>query len=164
LAGGVFIPAASTYFAIAFIANFSGAVGDLWMLSQLARFHRFSDLVVIDDKAGVALYSNDPQARALAARLSVPTPNQSTFVNFWAWGSAGFFAFTLISGMIGSQFTNNFMIGPSWFPIASYHASEKGTSWSVSLIPPVVEGLVLAAITKLVSRRLKLGKQSCKPS
>jgi hypothetical protein len=62
-------PAAAVYAGIAFVANFSGDVGDLWLVRQIWRFHGCPDARFIDEKDALAVYSSHPAAQASAAKF-----------------------------------------------------------------------------------------------
>ncbi|MDQ5913960.1 MAG: hypothetical protein QG623_579, partial [Patescibacteria group bacterium] len=53
---------------IGFIANFTGAVGDLWIASKLWKYLPFGDVLVMDTKAGLKIYSDSPDAAARGAK------------------------------------------------------------------------------------------------
>lgn len=42
---------------IGFVANFTGAVGDLWVASKLWKYLRFKDVMVLDKRGGIEVYN-----------------------------------------------------------------------------------------------------------
>lgn len=152
LVGDVLLPTFSTYFGVAFIANFSGAIGDIWLFSRLLRFDTCNNVTVVDNKAGLAVYSDDPKASAIARKLMKGDSNQANFGLYWAGGALGLFAFSMLAGLIGPWLIKDLSIGPSWLPLVSYHTSNHGVDWSLNLITPIIGGFVFAVFAKLFGR------------
>jgi hypothetical protein len=151
LAAVSLLPSMTTYLAIAFIGNFSGAVGDLWLMTQIMRFQRFRAVTVVDEKTGMAIFTKDPRAKIYAAKLKKQT-QRSNFINYWFWGTISLFMLSIIITLVGPVFQKTLTIGPNAFPLVQYTVRDKSADFSISLLPPLVVGLVFAVLTRLVLR------------
>jgi hypothetical protein len=152
LAGGAMFPMIGSYFAVAFVINFSGAIGDLWLCSQLIRFQRLTGVTIVDHKSGLAVYSSDPRATRLTEKLANKASDRTRFGYFWGIGTIAIFAFTALLVLVGPLLVKTLTIGPSWLPLVSYQATNHSTQWNINFATPIIGGLIFAIFAKIVSR------------
>jgi hypothetical protein len=134
---------------IAFVGNFSGAVGDLWLVRQIWRFHGCRDVRFVDEKHALAVYSSAPAAQAGAAAFA---PSQSArasrFVLRWIAASAAMlisaFSMIVILDVLGVR---HLTIGLSQFELFTFESlPPNGPEISVDLSNIAVAGLLFAAL------------------
>jgi hypothetical protein len=111
-------PSLGYYAGVAFAGNFSGAVGDLWMVSVLVRFRRCRNVRVIDEKFGLAVESTDPSAPLVAATLErggfrMTCLTVSSFVVLMALIWLGL----PIADWLAPADASHLRVGPAWFPL-----------------------------------------------
>jgi hypothetical protein len=70
IALGVALPQYRQIALIGFTANFAGAVGDIWLASKLWKYLAFKDVMILDIKSGVEIYSSDKRAQEIADRTA----------------------------------------------------------------------------------------------
>jgi hypothetical protein len=152
LGGAAVFPALTTYFAVAFIANFSGAVGDLWLMSQLFRFRNCKGVTVVDEKTGVSVYSEDEDAAIIADKLKITSGKKPSFIIYWLSAACAILVLTMLITFIGPLFQRSLLIGPEQFPLIQYEVSNTGTNFTLSFGPPIVGGFVFALLASLLTR------------
>jgi hypothetical protein len=150
LALAVRVPALSGCMAVAFVGNVAGAVGDIWMAGRLVGFFPFQDAVVVDTKAGLAVYSEDAGASEVAARFSARDRRPQGFINLWVFASVGMFVLGALGGVFASFFTDSLLIGPRQFPLVAFEGEPP--TLTIGFIAPVAAGLVFALMARLFSR------------
>jgi hypothetical protein len=139
LAVALLVPSLGYYAFVAFAGNFSGAVGDLWMVSVLLRFRRCRNVSVIDEKFGLTVESTDPSAPLVAAALDrggfrLTRLAASSFVVLMAFTWLGL----PIADWLAPADTSHLLVGPAWFPLL-----ESTPEATVSVYP---RNLLLASI------------------
>lgn len=70
IALGIAFPQYRQIALIGFTANFAGAVGDIWLASKLWKYLPFNNVMILDIKSGVEIYSSDKQAQEFAAKAA----------------------------------------------------------------------------------------------
>lgn len=158
LAGGILFPYFANFFAVAFIGNFSGAVGDLWLMSKLMQFSKFGDARVVDEEIGLAIFTNEKSAKDLAKKLDEKNSAKPVFINYWLWSVAAIFALTLLIDLIGPLFQKSLLIGPSQFPLIQYTVSNQDAEFSFNFASPIVGGLLFAFLAKILTRMTQIGR------
>jgi hypothetical protein len=155
LSAGRAWPAAGSYIAVAFVTNFAGAVGDLWIMSKLWRFRACRSLRVSDDKTGLTIYSDDPAAAKIIKddKLKQQAKRRG-FINHWLKIFCSLVAISLVVPMILSliNYTGTIQLGAKEFYLFDYSASENSLEVGLNLIPLGLAALVGAGIWKLVPR------------
>src|SRR5206468_6687775 len=79
-------PAMAPYAAVAFVTNFSGAVGDMWLMRQVLRFRTMKGLTLVDFRNGLAVHARAPRAKAIATRAqaqSAGSAGRDRFIKVW---------------------------------------------------------------------------------
>ena len=51
------VPTLANLSAVVFITNFSGAIGDLWMVREMARFRHSRDVWTVDSRDALEIHS-----------------------------------------------------------------------------------------------------------
>jgi len=143
-------PAVSTYAGIAFVGNFTGAVGDLWLVRQIWRFHGCRDVRFVDENDALAVYSTAPAAQAVAAAFAASQSGTraSRFVLRWIAASAAILisAYSLFVplGVLGVR---HLTIGLSQFELFTFESlPPNGPQMEVDLSTIAVAGLLFAAL------------------
>jgi hypothetical protein len=147
--GALLLPEFNQYFAIAFIGNFAGAIGDIWLMSQLVRFQRFKGVSVVDAKSGIEIHTSDPAAKKLSRKLLDKEQTSTSFGLMWAYGSLAMFILSVVALIAGQYFLESFIIGPEWFPLVEFKKTSEGSETSFSFLGPLVAGFLFAVFTKL---------------
>jgi hypothetical protein len=125
--------------AVAFIVNFSGAVGDLWLLTMIWRFRRCSDLALVDTMTGMLIHTPDPAAATIVSRLQ--SPSRVVFFErlyrfVLVWGIAALVGLViatigvavLLDWLVESDF-KSLVIGPDSFPLLSFSQTPTELSF-----------------------------------
>jgi hypothetical protein len=146
-------PAVSTYAGIAFVVNFSGAVGDLWLVRQIWRFYGCRDVRFADEKDTLAVYSSAPAAQAGAAAFAASESGTraSRFVLRWIAASGAILISAFLMIVILDVFgVRHLTIGLSHFALFTFESlPQNGPQISVdlsNLSNIVVAGLLFAAL------------------
>ena len=143
-------PAVSTYAGIAFVGNFSGAVGDLWLVRQIWRFHGCRDVRFVDEKDALAVYSSAPAAQAGAAAFAASQSGTRVFRFVLRWIAAS--AVILISAhsmivILDVLGVRHLTIGLSQFALFTFESlPPNGPQIEVGVSNIAVAGLLFAAL------------------
>lgn len=156
LAVAIALPAAAPLATVAFVTNFSGACGDLWMVSQIWRFRGSEGLRLVDLRDGVAIYARGERSHALAARLTRRHRSEWTrFLTaaFLAWLVTLFAAMLIPLVLLILDVRGEFTIGPEAFPLLAISRPVDGaSSATIGLLPPLVAALAFAALYTMLRR------------
>lgn len=140
------------YLLVAFVGNFAGAVGDLYLFAQITRFARFKNLLVEDLKDGRAIHSSDPRAQAFAKKLLKRRQNQEKNTSFfYVWLGSTFAIFILsavVSGILGSiNASHEVIIGAPHFALIDYKPlGDSGLEVTFNFLPAFLLGLLASAL------------------
>jgi len=146
------VPALAGYMAVVFVGNTAGAVGDLWMTNRLRGFLSVQDATVVDLTDGMAVHSGDPAAAAIASALSQCDKRPAGFFVHWTGAALAVLVFEAAAALVGPALTDSLLIGPRQLPLMEFTRSSGGFSWSFSLAPALVAGLIFAVAARLFSR------------
>ena len=152
VAGAFAFPGLAGFFAVVFVGNAAGAVGDVWMALRLRVFLPLADASVSDLGERMEVYSRDPRVDGIAAAAYARDMKPAGFVVRWLMGSV---TVLMVSGLVGSValfVTDSLLIGPASLPLVAVQKSGGGASISFSLIPPLLAGLPFALGTLLFRR------------
>jgi Putative zincin peptidase len=145
------VPSSRFYAFLAFTANFTGAVGDLWMAAVIWRFHRCRDVVVVDQMSGLTIESTDPAAAVVAAGMQ----SRGHRMTRLAAGSLAAMILIVWTGLPIAEYfapgAADIRVGPAWFPILEYTQHEHGV-W-VYYRNLVVASIIMALPAMLIPRR-----------
>jgi hypothetical protein len=159
LVGAVAFPTLTTYFAVAFMANFSGAVGDLWLMSQLFRFRNCKDVTVVDQKTGMEIYSEDKHVAIIADKLKIISGSKPSFIINWLAASGAILILTIFITFFGSLFQKSLLIGPEQFPLIQYEVTSTGAGVTFNFAVPIVGGFLFALLANLLARYMRNRKE-----
>lgn len=160
LLGALLVPALVGYFAVVFIGNAAGAVGDLWMTSRLIDFAKVKDATVVDLVDGMAVHSQEAEAGAIAEKLSARDGRPAGFAAHWLIATLVVFAAGAIAMPIVPFFTDSILIGPAQLPLMAFEKSSERMSWTLNLASPLVAGFIFALVARLFARGTSTGAQS----
>lgn len=158
------LPSLASYAAIAFIGNFSGAVGDMWLLRQIMRFKGVSDLQFVDLKSGIAVYGSGDKGKKAAAHMAEldnDTSKVNSVVSKWLTSAA---IMVLVSALLPIllaivNFNGHILVGPSQFPLFEYINSAKQNSFTLNPLPIVFGALIFALIYEQLEK-IRVRKRS----
>jgi hypothetical protein len=159
-------PGASTVAAVAFVTNFSGAVGDLWLVRQLWRFRGCRELSMIDTMDGTAIYSPDLAAARAAARVAATEQGNllSRLVLRWIIATGAMLMLvsplTIAMSLLGAE---SVTIGPPQLPLLEFHGSSGGLSVSIDLNAIIPAGFLFAALSLMLDRRAFRSRRDAPP-
>jgi hypothetical protein len=147
------VPAAGGFAAVAFLVNFSGAAGDLWMAARMLRFRTCRELVLADTMSGVDIHTPDPAAAAIAAELAKPAGVVERIVLRW-FVACTVILFSLIPlGVLSMVTSTDVTVGPGQFALASFTPVPGGVEGWLNPYAVVVAGLFAALVSLIVVRR-----------
>ena len=150
---GLALPALATYVAIAFVGNFAGAIGDLWLMRQLWHFRKANQLTFVDIKTGVTVHGTDEQAKAIAAKLQKRDTLGSKGSGYITLALT-VMAYMFISGLFflvilaAVHFKGHILIGPHKFPLFEFETHVKGASFTLNPVPALVASLLFTVLYK----------------
>jgi len=150
---GFIIPAWVPYLAVAFVGNFSGAVGDLWMWTKLQKFRGISDVLIEDQAKGLAVYSDNNSAAEIARKMTTKEEkldHSNNFTSTWLRAFFGFLVLAMFAPLALSTlgFGGNVQIGPDWLPLVSYidNLDTKEFSLEINFLGPIIAGLMYSIL------------------
>jgi hypothetical protein len=159
IAAGLVAPASAGFAAVAFVTNFSGAAGDVWMVVQMWRFRTCRHLQLVDMEQGLDIHTADPAASAIAARAA--TRHNAGYVHRillrWLVTSTlligGSVVLSVPLSMVNAPALT---LGPRQFAMASY-STGPGGAFYLTLDLAVIFGvaLVCACVSVLFTTSLK---------
>jgi hypothetical protein len=155
VAGGVW-PSLAPYALVGFLANLSGSVGDLWLVALLWRFARLSNVRFEDRWTGVAVWTDDQKVTGIIDGLRGGRHGLDGFAARFAVATVTIFLATAVIGVLaafGLPQDQAFRIGPAALPLFEKEPSVHGLLVSMDLRPPIVGGLVFAALISAFRRR-----------
>ncbi len=138
-------PIYGNYLLVAFIANFGGAVGDLWMMSKLWRFRKCRPLQVVDLKSGIAIDTNDKRAVKIAQMLNAQKSSVRTqFINTWLKIFLGLSIFSFVSIMIlsSTNFRGDILIGSKELYFIKYTSNSHEVALTLNFLALVITALI----------------------
>jgi hypothetical protein len=144
---GIIAPSLATYAAVAFVGNFSGSIGDMWLVSQLWRFRGMENVVFVDVKNGIAVKGTGRQLQQVTAYLQRREDSHSnSFTTVWLTAAAVIVLTTLTAPLVLNllQFSGHILIGPNEFPFLEYNGSSQVYSFTISPLPSIVSSLLFA--------------------
>lgn len=156
---GVVFPQHQDLLLVGFLANFSGAVGDLWIASKLWKYLRYKDAMVQDTKSGTEVYSSNKNAYA-AGNIS-----QSKLRDPSSWGKTISISIGIVLAiqllipmiLIVTGFTGSFQLGLDSLYLFKVDTSSDAAGAQLNLLAGVVagmiSGIVFSIIYKLASRQ-----------
>jgi Putative zincin peptidase len=153
-------PSLVSYFAVAFIGNTAGAVGDLWMTSRLIRFLPIKDAEVFDLADSMTIHSREVRAGKIAKILSARDKQPSGFIEHWIGATLVLFAVGMLAGAIVPIFIDNLLIGPPQLPLMAFKRTSQGVTWTFNLFSPLLAGFIFAIAAHLFSPRKSRGAES----
>jgi hypothetical protein len=146
-------PGVFGYSAVAFVANFSGAVGDLWFVAMMTRFRSCADLWLVDIADRLAVYSPDPAAAIIATRIEQRSVHLAWPVQlfFWWIGIAGalFGATPPVLGVLNSWGVKDVAIGLPGHPLVG----TTPDGFFVDLVPFLATCFLMAVPATIAGRR-----------
>ena len=149
VAGSVW-PALAPYALVAFLANLSGSVGDIWIVARLRRFARFEGVTFEDRETGVAIWTDDVDVARAIGHLEDGTSTTIRFAARFGMATLVIFLTTVAVGIftaLSLPHDQAFRIGPAAFPLFEKQPTDGGLLVSVTFGPPVVGGLLFAVLT-----------------
>lgn len=152
------VPAWTGYCAVVFITNTSGAIGDIWITSRLARFLRLDDVTVVDQRNGSAVFTPDARVGAVVARLTMRDARRAGLVVYWAGAFTVLLLLQAAVGVVAPLFTTSLTIGPPQMPLVAFHSSEQGMELTIGLVAPLAFGLMFALAVRLLWGRRASGR------
>jgi len=159
LLGALVAPALVGYFAVVFIGNTAGAVGDLWMTSRLIAFLKVKDATVVDLVDGMAVHSQEAEAGMIAERLSARDGRPAGFAVHWLGATLVVLAAEAVAMPIVPFFTDSLLIGPAQLPLMAFEESSERMAWTLNLTSPLVAGFIFAFVARLFARGTSSGAE-----
>ena len=145
----VAMPSLAAYWSIAFIINFGGAVGDLWLMSRIWKFRRIPGVKFIDEADGIQVKAESSEVSRIATKFTQKkTAFVASLLNAWMLGALVLLIQTiLVSGVwraLAPQ--QSFIIGTDQFFLAKYVTDTHGTTATLELMPIIVGGFIFALL------------------
>lgn len=157
----IFVPSTAPYAAIAFVGNFAGAIGDMWLMRQIWRFRKLKNLVFVDLKNGIAVHGTGNAAKPVIAKLQkIDNPESTTVKVIMAWITSslviGTLAMLLPILLALFKFSGHILIGPSQFPLFEYVSTDKTSSFQLGFLPILVGSFIFAVLYIWIRNRKPL--------
>jgi hypothetical protein len=148
-------PTISDFAIVAFITNFSGAIGDVWVVREMARFWRCRNVWTVDAKDGLEIHTSDRMAQPIVQRLAARDERIKTNLIGWWLGSSMALVMTSLPLTIfmTELKASHVLIGPAQFPLFVYERTPDRFGISLDLRVVVVAGFLLAVLRVLFDRR-----------
>lgn len=145
-------PGSAPYALVAFLANLSGSVGDIWLVGLVWRFRRLEDVAFEDRETGVAVWT-DADVTPVVDRLGPGRSVAGGFVVHFAAATVAVALVTLVIGLLASvalPAEQVFRLGPSALPLFEKQPAGEGLLVSMNLAAPLVAGLAFAVLALLL--------------
>jgi hypothetical protein len=153
---GFAAPAVFGLTALAFVTNFSGAAGDLWMVIQMWRFRRCRELQLVDIATGLDIHSPDPAALIVARRLAEKHARgivHRILLRWFVTATVLIAAAILLSVPLSVMNLGEVTLGLRPFAIATYETHPDGTfGMTIDLMTIFCVGLLGAGVSVLFGR------------
>ena len=148
-------PSLAQYASVAFIGNFSGAVGDMWLIRQVSRFRNLKSAMFVDLKNGIAIYGKGEKTKALVAKMRKldDAENKTAKISIvWVKTFAVLVGITLLVPILlnSANFVGHILIGPQSFPLFEMNTSVKSQSVHLNFIPIIFASGIFAYTYNLV--------------
>jgi hypothetical protein len=149
------VPTSSAPATVAFITNFSGAVGDLWMVREMARFRNCKKVWTIDAIDGLEILTADPAAQRIVERLTTRNDRITTRLIGWWLGASMviLMSTTPLLIVLNKLNADRVLIGPSQFPLFVYESAPNGFGIWIDFRVLFVAGFLFAVLCLLFDRR-----------
>jgi hypothetical protein len=151
----VLAPTLSDFAIVAFITNFCGAIGDVWVVREMARFWRCRNVWTVDAKDGLEIHTADPIAQQIVQRLAARDERIKTNLIGWWLGSSMALVMTSLplTILLTELKAAHVLIGPPQFPLFVYERTPDSFGISIDFRVVVVAGFLLAVLRILFDRR-----------
>ncbi len=149
-------PAYASYLLVAFIGNFAGAVGDLWLMSKLWKFRKCKPMRIVDLRTGVAIDTDDKRATKIATRLSAQKGSGKTaFINTWLKLFLGLLVFAFLAAMLFTaiNYSGDVLIGSKHLYFIQYTANEHTKALTVNVLALAIVAFIGASLQRLSAKR-----------
>ncbi len=151
----VLAPSIATYCLIAFASNFSGAIGDIWLLNKIYKFRKIDNLVIVDLRDGMGIYGSGSRVKDIVRKEKAkdnPKVLNSGFMSIWLTASAIIFFINATVPIIFTMvnFHINLVIGPSDFPLLQYKNSNSGAEYVINPLSSIAAGFVFTLLLKIL--------------
>lgn len=158
LALAVLVPAQASYWAIIFIANFSGAVGDMWLISRAWKFAGCPQLSLVDLRDGVAVYATGEKADKIAKKLKQkqnPELSSNRFITRWLYSTV---LISILTGLVPIilnlfHYQGSLLIGPKALPLIEFVSTSDRIEATFTILPAALGGLIYSALFLLFEYR-----------
>ncbi|NCU31084.1 DUF3267 domain-containing protein [Candidatus Saccharibacteria bacterium] len=153
---GVVFPQYQDLLLVGFLANFSGAVGDLWIAAKLWKYLRYKDVMVQDTKSGTEVYSSNKNAHTLGKKSQSRSRKPSSWGKTISVSIGIVLAIQLFVPMILiiTGFTGNFQLGLDSLYLFKVDASSNAAGAQLNLLAGVVAGTISGVFFSLISQHL----------
>ena len=149
VATGMFVPELAAVAVVVVVGNVSGAIGDLWLMTQMRAFTSRAEVTFEDTGTGLTVYSHDHQATVIAAELR--KAKESTKHRFVVTAVGAIFVLMLVAvivpGMLSVVGTSSdVVIGADWFSLIDYRPSADGFEAQINFLPSILGGILFAVV------------------
>ena len=149
VATGILVPELASVAVVVVVGNVSGAVGDIWMMTRMRAFTSRAEVTFDDTRTGLAVYSHDPEATAIADELRAA--KESTRPRYVVTALGATMVLMLIAIVVPGILTavgtsSDVAIGPDWFSLIDYRPSEGGFEIQISFLPSILGGIIFGLV------------------
>ncbi len=147
VATGLLVPALAAPAVVVVVGNVSGAVGDLWVMTRMRSFTSRAQVTFEDTSVGLAVYSHDQRATAIAAELRAANELSKHRYVVTALGATVVLVLAAI-GVPGILFaagtSSDVVIGPDWFSLVDYRPATNGFAVQLNFLPAILGGIIFS--------------------
>ena len=149
LAIGVLVPEVAAAAVVVVVANVSGAVGDLWMMTRMRAFTSRSAVTFEDTRVGLAVYGHDPEALAVSGELRAA--NESGRPRYVVAALGATMVLMLVAVVVPSVLaalgtSSDVVIGADWFSLVDYRPAADGFEAQFTFFPPILGGIIFSLV------------------
>lgn len=142
---GLLFPKLQLICSIGFITNFTGAIGDAWLMSKLWKYRRFDDVLIQDQKFGTEVFSNDPKAIKAAKICSKKSQTKIRWIEVAL--SSVFVIFVI-------QFFLPFFLPETNFYLMKFSGTNSANvEWN--LIPGMIGGAIIGLLYLITIKAMR---------
>lgn len=151
---GLAFPAAVPYMLLAVVINVGGAIGDLWLMREMARFSGLSNVTFEDRRDGLAVFTCDPKALDISDELASRAGSASFGVRFIAAFAVCTFLTLLIPAFLAvMNISDPVRIGPEGFALFEYTSTSSEVAVELNLLPAMAAALLFAGLSHLRGKK-----------
>lgn len=146
---GVLVPDLAAAAVVVVVANVSGAVVDLWMMTRMRAFTSRAAVTFEDTRAGLAVYGHDPEALVVAGELRAAKESARPRYVVAALGATMVLMLVAVvvpSALAALGTSSDVVIGADWFSLVDYRPAADGFEVQFNFLPSILGGIIFSLV------------------